>query len=145
MSTKDLKALERRVANEFNKGKAATMAVIDETCAPNVVYHQATGTNIRGLKDFKQFFSDLFNAFPDFHMTIDDIVAEGDKAVIRYTYTGTHKGAFMGIPATNKKVTGWTIQIDRFVGGKCVEAWERMDTLGFMQQLGVVPTPGKGK
>jgi steroid delta-isomerase-like uncharacterized protein len=143
MSTKDLKALERRVANEFNKGKAATMAVIDETCAPNVVYHQATGTDIRGLKDFKQFFSDLFKAFPDFHMTIDDIVAEGDKAVIRYTYTGTHKGEFMGIPATNKKVTGWTIQIDRFVGGKCAEAWERMDTLGFMQHLGVVPMPKK--
>jgi steroid delta-isomerase-like uncharacterized protein len=143
MSTKDLKALERRFANEFNKGKAATMTVIDETCAPNVVYHQAAGTDIRGLKNFKQFFSDMFNAFPDFHMTIDDIVAEGDKAVIRYTYTGTHKGAFMGIPATNKKVTGWTIQIDRFAGGKCVEAWERTDTLGFMQQLGVVPTPQK--
>ena len=143
MSTKDLKALEGRLASAFNKGKAAAMTAIDETTATNCVYHTAIGTDIRGPKDIRQFFSDLLNAFPDFHMAIDDIVAEGDKAVVRYTWTGTHKGEFMGIPATNKKVTGWTIQIDRFAGGKFVEAWERMDTLGFMQQLGVIPTPQK--
>jgi predicted ester cyclase len=89
--------------------------------------------------------SSWFDAFPDGHMTIDDLVVEGDKVVARYTLTGTHKGEFMGIPATNKKVTGWVIEIDRVAGGKCVEGWSRMDTLGLMQQLGVVPTPGKGK
>jgi hypothetical protein len=143
MSAKDLKALERRFANEFNKGKAAAMAVIDETCATNVVSHSETGEDIRGLKGVKKYMSELYDAFPDIHITLDDVVVEGDKAVIRYTYTGTHKGAFMGIPATNKKVTGWTIQIDRFVDGKFVEAWERTDTLGFMQQLGIVPMPKK--
>jgi steroid delta-isomerase-like uncharacterized protein len=143
MSTKDLKALERHAANEFNKGKAAAMAVIDELIATNNVYHTAAGMDIRGLKGVKQFFSEMYDAFPDFHMTIDDIIAEGDKAVIRYTWSGTHKREFMGIPATNKKVTGWTIQIDRFVGGKIAEAWERMDTFSIMQQLGVVPMPKK--
>jgi len=143
MSAKDLKALERHLADEFNKGKAACMALHDELISPSIVYHTAAGTDLRGLKDVKQFFSGMYDAFPDFHMTIDDIIAEEDKAVVRYTWTGTHKREFMGIPATNKKVTGWTIQIDRFVGGKMVEAWERMDTLSIMQQLGVVPTPKK--
>jgi predicted ester cyclase len=143
MSTKDLKALERRFVNEFNKGKAAAMAVIDELIATNNVSHTASGMDIHGLKGIKQIFNDWFDAFPDYHMTIDDIVAEGDKAVIRLTWTGTHKGAYMGIPPTNKKVTMWGIEIDRLVGGKCVEAWARMDTLGFMQQLGVIPMPKK--
>jgi predicted ester cyclase len=78
-------------------------------------------------------------------LTVDDLIVEGDKAVVRYTITGTHKGAFMGVPPTNKKVTIWVIEIDRFAGGKIVEGWDRFDTLGIMQQLGVVPRPGKGK
>ena len=145
MSTKDLRALQRHFFAEWNKGKTAALAEIDATCSPSIVFHDASGRDIHGLKDFRQNMSEQFDAFPDNRATLDDVIVEGDKTAVRYTVTGTHKGAFMGIPATNKKVTGWTIQIDRFVGGKCVEAWERMDTLGFMQQLGVVPTPGKGK
>jgi predicted ester cyclase len=143
MSTKDLKAFWRRFVQECNKGKAAGIAVIDESCATNIVFHGGTGMDIRGLKDFKQYMSSWFDAFPDGHMAIDDLVVEGDKVVARYTLTGTHKGEFMGIPATNKKVTGWVIEIDRVAGGKCVEGWSRMDTLGLMQQLGVIPKPGK--
>ena len=63
----------------------------------------------------------------------------------RFTLTGTNTGEFMGIPPTDKKVTIWVISIDRIVGGEIVEEWERMDTLGAMQQLGFMPTPGKGK
>ena len=145
MSTKDLKALERRFFTESNKGKAAGMAATDELCAANIVFHPGMGEDIHGIKDFKQYFSKIYDAFPDLHGTIDDIIIEGDKAVIRYTMTGTHKGELMGIPPTNKKVTWSALEIDRFAGGKFVEAWERFDTLGVMQQLGVVPTPGKGK
>ena len=143
MSTKDLKALERRFVTEWNKGKAALMAVIDEECAPNIVFHRGMGMDIHGLKDFKQYMSGFCDAFPDLHATIDDIVTEGDKVVVRYTVTGTHKGEMTGIPPTNKKVKLWMVEIDRFVGGKCVEGWASMDTLGFMQQLGVVPKLGK--
>jgi len=57
--------------------------------------------------------------------------------------TGTHKGKFMGAPATNKKMTMWSIQIDRIANGKFVEGWERTDTLGLMQQLGLIPKPKK--
>jgi len=71
------------------------------------------------------------------------MVAEGDKVAVRVTGTGTNKGAFRGIPPTNKKVTLWMIQIDRIAGGKFVEGWSRYDTFGLMQQLGLIPTPGK--
>jgi len=145
MSAKEIKALERRFVEEWNKGKAAAMAVIDELCATDLVFHSGTGEDIRGLKSFKQSMSEVFSAFPDAHLTFDDMVVEGDKAVTRWTFTGTQKGELRGIPPTNKKVTFWAIEIDRIAGGKLVEAWERYDSLGLMQQLGVVPKPGKGR
>jgi steroid delta-isomerase-like uncharacterized protein len=145
MPTKDLKALTRHFVEEWNRGKAALMAVIDETVAANNVVHTADGRDVRGLKDHKQMFSEMYDAFPDARVTIDDMVVEGDKIAIRFTFTGTHKGKFMGIPPTNKRVTISTIEIDRVVDGKFAEAWARSDTLGFMQQLGLIPAPGKGK
>jgi hypothetical protein len=97
------------------------------------------------LKDFKQMESEWYDAFPDLHVTIDDMVAEGDKVAIRITWTGTHKGEIMGIPPTNKKVTGSLIAIDRFAGGKIVEDNGQFDALGLMRQLGLDPTPKKEK
>ena len=123
MSTKDLKALDRHFFEEWNKGKAAAMAAIDETCANNIVWHSSSGEDIRGLKDFKKFMGEFYDAFPDNHFAIDDIFAEGDKVATRYTITGTHK-------VTNKKLKLWAIEIDRFVGGKFVEGWISFDTLG---------------
>ena len=144
MSTKDPKALERHFFEEWNKGKAAAMAVIDETCANNVVWH-GIGEDIHGLKDFKKDMSEFYDAFPDNHFAIDDMIAEGDKVATRYTITATHKGKYMGNPPTNKKIKLSAIEIDHIVGGKFVEGWLRFDTLAFMQQLGLAPTPGKGK
>jgi len=145
MSAKEIKALARRWFGEVKKGKAAALAVMDELYAADYVLHSGTGEDIRGLKDNKQDTSELFSAFTDIHFTIDDMVAEGDKVAVRWTMTGTHKGEFMGIAPTNKKVTGWAITIYRIAGGKFVEEWARYDTLGLMQQLGIVPTPEKGK
>jgi predicted ester cyclase len=87
----------------------------------------------------------MYNAFSDLHLTIDDIIVEGDKVAARFTFSGTHKGEFLGIPPTNKKVTIWGIWIDRIAGGKFVESWVRYDSLSFMQQLGAVPKPRKKK
>jgi steroid delta-isomerase-like uncharacterized protein len=143
MSTKDLKAFIRRFVEEWNKGKAAAMKIIDEGCAPNLVYHSGSGEDVHGLKAYKQFFGEFFDAFPDQHITLDDIVAEGDKVVTRYLLAGTHKGKYMGIPATSKKVTISVIEIDRVARGKIIEEWVKYDTLGFMQQLGVIPRPEK--
>ena len=143
MSAKEIKALERRAFKEWNKGKAATMTEIDEIFATNVVFHSSIEKDIYGLKEYKQYFSALYDAFPDIHWTLDDLVAEGEKVVVRYTVTGTHKGEYMGVPSSNKKVTFWGIGIDRFAGGKIVEEWARYDTLDFMQQLGAIPKPKK--
>ncbi|MGA3191530.1 MAG: ester cyclase [Candidatus Bathyarchaeia archaeon] len=145
MSAKEIKALERRLYEECNEGKEAALAVIDELYATDIVYHSSTGRDIHGIKDYKQHISEFYSAFPDLHFTIDDMVAEGDKVAVRLTGTGTNKGAFMGIPPTNKKITVWEIQIDRFAGGKFVEGWSRYDTLSLMQQLGLMPTPKKEK
>jgi predicted ester cyclase len=143
MSAKEIKALERHFFEEWNKGKTAGMVVIDETCATNCVFHGGSGEDIHGLKDFKQMMSELYIGFPDNRMILDDMVVEGNKVAVRFTFTGTHKGEYMGIPPTNKKVTGWIIEIHRIAGGKFVEGWQRVDTMGLMQQLGVIPTPGK--
>jgi steroid delta-isomerase-like uncharacterized protein len=145
VSTKDLKAFDRRFFEEWNKGKAAAIKAMDETCATNIVWHDVTGRDIRGLNDFKKSMGEFFDAFPDNHFSIDDMIAEGGKVAVRYRITGTHKGEFMGIPATNKKITLWAIEIDRIDGGKFVEGWISFDTLGMMQQLGLAPTPGKEK
>ena len=83
------------------------------------------------------------SAFPDLHITVEDMIAEGDKIVARLTMRGTHQGAFLGIPPTGKQVTGTAIDINRITGGKSVEHWNNSDTLGLLQQLGVVPLPGQ--
>lgn len=83
-------------------------------------------------------------AFPDFHATIEDMVAEGDKVVVRVTATGTHQGDFMGIPATGKPFKYQEIHIARIADGKMAEHWGVEDTLGMLQQLGVVQLPGQG-
>jgi len=136
MSTKENKARMRRLFEEVNKGKAAAMAAIDRSI------------DMRGdLKNIKQTISEEFSAFPDLHYTIDDMVAEGDKVATRVTMTGTHKGEFMGIPPTNKKITIRAIFIHRFAGGKIVEEHCEYSALDLMQQLGLkeIPTPKKEK
>ena len=76
-------------------------------------------------------------------LKVEDIIAEGDKVVTRLTCRGTQQGAFMGIPPTGKQATITAIDINRFAGGKSVEHWLNMDTLGLLQQLGVIPAPGQ--
>jgi predicted ester cyclase len=144
VSTKESATLARRVIELLNKGKTAVNGM-EEIYTTDFVYHAGSGIELRGLNDFKQYWGSIFNAFPDTHFSLEDIIVEGDKAVIRLMITGTHLGAYMGVPPTKKKVTNWAIEIQRNANGKLVETWLRWDTLGLMQQLGVIPTPGKGK
>ena len=85
----------------------------------------------------------FLTAFPDFHVTLEDVIAEGDKVASRGVWRGTHQGNFMGIPATGKSVAVSYSDIWRFENGKAVENWVQMDMLGLMQQLGVAPAPGQ--
>ena len=139
MSTEENKAMIRRVGEVFNQGD---LAVVDEVMAADYVHHGPFG-EFKGPEGFKQMVTMFRTAFPDLNMTIEDMVAEGDKVASRLTLRGTHKGEYMGIAATGKQVTVTEIVISRFAGGKEVEAWGSPDLMGMMQQLGVVPPMGQ--
>lgn len=138
MSPDEIKALQRRYYEECNKGKTAAIAVLDELFAADIVWHSARGMDIRGINSLKESFNAAYNTFPDTHYTIDDMIVEGDKAATRFTFTGTHKGEFAGVPPTNKRVKVWAIAVARIVDGKFAEVWERYDTLSWMQELGLI-------
>jgi steroid delta-isomerase-like uncharacterized protein len=96
----------------------------------------------QGREGLKEVIGTMRAAFPDIHWVADETIAAGEKVVTRFTWTGTHRGAFLGIPATGRKVAVKGVVIDRLSGGKMADSRILMDTLGMMQQLGVVPTPG---
>ena len=116
--------------------------LIDEHMAPTYVLHKPpTGfsPNREGLKAIVQA---MHSAFPDLRMTVEDVIAEGDKVVQRRVYQGTHQGELFGIPATGKSVSVSQIIVSRVADGKFVEEWAETDFLGMLQQLGVVPAMG---
>ncbi len=138
MSEEQMKTNDRRLYEEaWNQGN---MSVVDDLIAPNYVGHDPLSP-IHGPEGFKQYIEMIRSAFPDAHMTIEEQIAEGDKLVTRWTATGTHRGPLMGIPPTEKHVTVTGIVIGRYENGKVVESWGNWDTLGMLQQLGVVPAP----
>jgi steroid delta-isomerase-like uncharacterized protein len=136
MSTEENKAVVRRLFEEYNKHN---LDGVEELVAPDYVWHGPAGFGDMDLAAMKQAMPAFFTAFPDLHWTVEDLIAEGDKVVSRYTCRATHQGELMGIPATGKVVTWTCILISRFAGGKCVEEWEEADMLGLFQQLGVIP------
>jgi steroid delta-isomerase-like uncharacterized protein len=140
MSTETNKALARRIYEElFRRGNAD---FLDEALAPGYVLHAAGMPGPAGAEAAKQGTIQMRAAFPDFDHTIEDLVAEGDHVVARWTARGTHRGTFNGIPATGKPVTISCITFLRLADGKVVEEWVQMDALGLLQQLGVIPAAG---
>jgi predicted ester cyclase len=81
----------------------------------------------------------LLRGLPDLHLTIEDLIAEGDKVVMRASVTGTHQGEYMGLPPTGKSITYNEIFIFRFAGGRIAEMWGVVDVFSQMKQLGVIP------
>lgn len=97
-----------------------------------------------GRDGFRWFVQMHRTAFPNFQLQIDDMMADGDKVISRFTIRGTHTGQLMHIPPTNKEVTVTGIVIVRFENGQNMEAWGETDRFGLMQQLGVIPAPQQG-
>jgi steroid delta-isomerase-like uncharacterized protein len=141
MSTEDNKAIARRIFEEV--GSQGNFAVIDEAVSPNFVYRTSAFPEFHGPGGFKEFFTEHRKTLPDIHYTVEDMIAEGDKVVARWTATGTHKGDMMGIPPTGKQATVTGITTFRFANGKMVEGLTTWDALGMMQQLGLIPAPGQ--
>ena len=139
MSTEDNKALIRSaLEEEWNQGN---FAHVDELNTSDFVYHTDSMT-FQGREPFKQYLSMLITAFPDLHVSIEDVIGEGDRVVVRCTLHGTHQGEMMGMAPTGKQVAVTGIAIILIANGKLVEEWANTDTLGMMQQLGVIPAPG---
>lgn len=132
------KAIARREVEEaFSKGN---LDVLEDIIAPDYVSHDpGIPEPIRGLEGVRQLVAGYRQAFPDLQVTIEDQIAEGERVVTRWSARGTHQGDLWGIAPTGKQATVTGISIERIVGGKIVEDWTNWDTLGLMQQLGVVP------
>ena len=139
MSLEENKVIvNRSTEGLWNEGN---MAVIDELYATDFIIHdplQGDGD----LEYFKQYARGVLTGIPDLHIATDDLIAEGDQVVKRWTARGTHKGNFMGVPATGNRIEVTGIEIFRIAGGKIAEIWSNMDSLGLMQQLGVIPPMG---
>ncbi len=117
-------------------------SITRELVAPEFTAHGAGGQDIKQGPDGVAGMVKVWHeAFPDGHMTMDDIVTEGEMSAIRMTFRGTHTGEFYGIPASKKPVEVTSIGIDRVVGGKICEGWGELNMLGMMQQIGAIPTP----
>jgi steroid delta-isomerase-like uncharacterized protein len=133
MPSSENKAAERRlVAEVWNKHNSQA---VDEFVAPDVVMNNSVMSLGSGRDGYKRALEMVFAAFPDVQLTIDDLIAEGDLVAERWTMIGTHQGEFMGMPATNKRLTLTGIDIYRYSGGKRVEAWGHADVAGMMKQL----------
>ena len=98
------------------------------------------GLGLEGLKDVLRGMRD---AFPDMHWRIEEQLSDADRVLTRFEWTGTHSGAFLGVPATGRPIRVWGMVIDRVQAGRIKESRLIMDTLGLMVQLGVVPPPGQ--
>lgn len=132
MSIDDLKTLYYRYCEAWNERNLAAL----EGFIPSdggLIHDSAGFLEVRGSPELaKKELEAMSRAFPDFHFTVGDVIAEDDKVVGRWTLTGTHGGEYKGIPATNKKVKMWGIEIFRVVGDKFVEGWVRNDRLDMM-------------
>jgi steroid delta-isomerase-like uncharacterized protein len=127
------KAIVQRSADEiWNTGN---LAIVDEIYGAEFLNHDPTAPDVRDLESYRQFIVGSLAAFPDFHVTAEHVVAEGDKVAVRWTATGTQEGELPGIPATGRQVTWTGIDIHRIADGKIVETWWSKDMLGIIQQL----------
>lgn len=112
---------------------------IDELVEPDAQIRTPLPVEARGARLLKELFGRLIRAYPDLHITVEDLIEEGDKVVSRNTVTGTHEGEYMGIPPTGNSVTYSEIFIVRFEGGRIAETWGVVDVLSQMRQLDAIP------
>lgn len=139
MSVEENKALVRQALDKF--WNAHNLAAADEVFAADLVNHDPAAPNVTGLESLKAFAGVLFAAFPDFHVVINDEIAEGDKVTKLWTLHGTQRGEFQGIPPTGKTVTMTGITVYRIANGKIAELTWSYNMLGLLQQLGAIPAP----
>ncbi len=129
------KAVLRRFIEEMDRGN---LDIVDEILTPDYICHLQGGAVTLDREAHKTSLEAFYTAFPDYHHRIEDLIAEGDKVVLRVTDLATHDLDFQGLPATGKKISISAMYICRFVDGRIAEAWMEADLLGFYRQIGVL-------
>jgi steroid delta-isomerase-like uncharacterized protein len=141
MSTETNKALVRRFMEEaLNQQK---LEVCDELLTADFGWHVNGAPERRGRDQVKEAFRRILDGFPDYHCTIEEMIAQGDQVASRVSASGTHKGEFWGIPPTGKRVSWVGMTVDRIVGGQIAENWQVIDFSSWRQQLGYEWVPPK--
>lgn len=139
MTLDEMKDLVRRHDDDIiNKHD---LSALERDLAPNLIDHAAGPDGEPGPAGARAWLSTVFAAFPDVGATIEDVIAENDRVVIRKVWSGTHEGTFMGVAPTGRSVRFEGIVIWRIENGKLAERWAQIDRLGLMRQLGVAPGP----
>jgi steroid delta-isomerase-like uncharacterized protein len=135
----DDKATLHRFHEAVNSGDAETVAkAIDEFVAPDVLFHAPVPMGETGARALKRVWEVLLRAFPDIHVAVEEVIAEGDRVVSRNTVTGTHRGEFRGLAPTGRPVRYGEIFVFRFADGRIAEIWGVVDVFAQLRQLGVV-------
>ena len=143
MSEQNKTAVRRLFDELWNKGN---LQVADELIASTYTHHDASTPDVgRGPESEKNRVKLYRTAFPDLRLTVEDMIADGETVVARWSCRGAHRGDLNGIAPTGKQFLISGVSIVRFTGGKMVEGWINWDALDLMQQLGVVPELGKAK
>ena len=133
------KAVAKRLYESINAGR---LEIVDEVVAENFVEHERFPGVEPNREGVRQMFEMMRNAFPDFQMTIEDMIAEGDRVFIRALMAGTHKGEFLGMAPTGKRIAVPFADFVRLEAGRVVEHWGVTDSGAMMQQLGQGGGPG---
>jgi steroid delta-isomerase-like uncharacterized protein len=139
MSTNDNKnVIKTFIEDVINQGR---LEQADDIVMDDFVELDPLPGQAQGREGLKEMIRHMRSAFPDIRWTIDEMVAEGNKVLTRFTWSGTHQGTFLGVPATGRRITVKGMVIDRLEAGKMADSRILMDTLGMMQQLGALPVP----
>ena len=145
MSLEANKALVRRFVEEVLAG--GDFAALAELTTPDCVEHTAPPGQPPGEGTVARYLVTWRAAFPDLQITVEDLLAEGDRVAVRLTVRGTHRGAFLGLPPTGRRVAVGGMELYRLAAGRIVERWAVVDTLALLRQLGAPspsPAPGAG-
>jgi predicted ester cyclase len=120
---------------KFNAGDLeGYLAMFDRA----VVFHGLSRRLKPGIGGLREYYTQLRLAFPDMRLSSEDLIADGERVANRYTFYGTHKGAYLGVAPTMKLIVSPGMVINLFRNGKCIETWQSTDSLGFLTQLGAV-------
>jgi steroid delta-isomerase-like uncharacterized protein len=143
MSAEENREIVRRFWGVWEEGN---LGLVDELVAPDYVNHSPGMPNQpEGPEGVKAVVSMFRAGMPNLRVVIEDMIAEGDKVMMRYKIEGTHEGELFGVPPTGRRVSIESITVERVSGGKIREHWRVTDTLDMMQQLGAISEHAAGR